>query len=119
MDLSGPNTKLLLQLMSASTLRHRVIGNNLANQNVPGFKRQVVRFEEFVQAELKRRAPNLSRLKPEIVVDYESPSGADGNSVSMEVEVSALRENRLLFELYASILSGQMAMVNSAIHGDR
>ncbi len=119
MDFSGPNTKLLLQLMSASTLRQRVIGNNLANQNVPGFKRQVVRFEEFVQAELRRRAPNLSRLKPEVVFDLESPSGPDGNNVSMEVEVSAMHENRLLFELYASILSGQMSMVSSAIHGDR
>lgn len=119
MDLTGPNTELLLQLMSASTLRQRVIGNNLANQNVPGFKRQVVRFEELVTAELKRRAPNLSALKPEVVFDLESPSGADGNNVSMEVEVSAMHENRFLFELYASILSGQMSMVSSAIHGDR
>ena len=48
-----------------------------------------------------------------------TPSGADGNNVFMEDEISAQRENRLLFELYASMLSGQMNMVNSAIHGDR
>jgi flagellar basal-body rod protein FlgB len=119
MDLSGTNGKLLVQLMSASSLRQKVIGNNIANQNVPGFKRQEVRFEELVQEELDSSAPDLSALKPEVIVDVETPGGADGNNVFLEDEVNELRENRLLFELYASIFSGQMNMIQSAIHGDR
>lgn len=119
MDLAGSNANLLLRLMSASALRQRVIGNNLANQNVPGFKRQDVRFEELVREAVRRGDPRLPDLEPEIVVDLDSPSGADGNNVLMEDEVSAMRENRILFELYASILAGQMNMVSSAIHGDR
>ena len=42
---SGDNG-LLLRLMSAATLRARVLASNLANQNTPGFKRQEVRFED-------------------------------------------------------------------------
>ena len=56
MDISGTNGKLLVQLMSASSLRQKVIGNNIANQNVPGFKRQDVRFEGLVQEELASSA---------------------------------------------------------------
>ena len=46
MDLSGPSSELLLKLMSASTLRSKVIAGNIANQNVPGYKRQEVYFDQ-------------------------------------------------------------------------
>ena len=44
---------------------------------------------------------------------------ADGNSVSMEEELGRMRENRIMYELYTSILRGQMNLIRSAIHGDR
>ena len=44
MDGIGDRGDLLLRLMSASTLRARVLSDNIANQNVPGYKRRIVRF---------------------------------------------------------------------------
>ncbi len=43
-SVNDPND-LLLRLMSASTLRAKVLSENVANQNVPGYKRKIVRTE--------------------------------------------------------------------------
>ena len=35
--------------MAASTLRHEVLSNNIANVNTPNFKRSHVRFEDLLK----------------------------------------------------------------------
>ena len=115
MDIGGHESRLLLKLMSASTLRARVIANNIANQNVPGFKREVVRFEDLLAGDLASERDDLDRVEPRIETDRRTPSSPDGNNVSLEVENTALRENRLLYELYATILQGRTDMVRASI----
>ncbi len=119
MLLEGPSTDTLLRLLSAVQLRARVIGNNVSNQNTPRYKRQVVEFEDLLLQELGRPQPDLRRVEPRIVVDETAAPGADGNTVSMEKELGSMRENRIVYELYTSILRGQMNLVRAAIHGDR
>ncbi len=119
MDISGKNSALLLQLMNASLLRARVLAANLANQNTPGYQRREVRFEEALATELAKSRPNLTRIAPEVRVDETAEAKADGNTVSMEKEVSAGLENRLLFELYASIKKGRSRLTEIAIRSER
>lgn len=116
---TGVQADLLLRLMSAATLRARIIAGNISNQNTPGFKRREVRFEDALMRELGRPGGDPGKIRPEIVVDDDAPMRGDGNTVSPELEVSALRETRLLYELYAGILKGQTDLIRSAIHGDR
>jgi flagellar basal-body rod protein FlgB len=115
---SRTDVSALLRLMSASTLRAKVLAGNVANQNVPGFKRRDVEFESMLQKAMGRQ-DDFGRVTAEVTVDTESPSRPDGNNVVLENEVSAMQENRLLFELYAVILGARMNMLRSAINGDR
>ncbi|MFT5048648.1 MAG: flagellar basal-body rod protein FlgB [Chlamydiales bacterium] len=115
---SRTDVSALLRLMSASTLRAKVLAGNVANQNVPGFKRRDVEFESMLQKAMVRQ-DDFTRVTPQVTVDTESPSRPDGNNVVIEDEVSAMQENRLLFELYAGILSSRMRTMNIAINGDR
>ena len=39
MTTNGYGTDLLSQMLDASSLRHRVIAQNIANVNTPGYKR--------------------------------------------------------------------------------
>jgi len=110
---------LLMRLMSATSLRAKVLAGNVANQNVPGYKRQVVEFENLISQELQRGRPNLDKIEPQIITDTQSPARADGNNVFMEDEVSAMKENRMLYELYASILTNRLSLMRRAIEGDR
>jgi flagellar basal-body rod protein FlgB len=109
--------RLLLRLMSAASLRGRVIANNIANQNVPGFQARVVRFEELLAPQLRNgaSAEALERIEPRVETARATATSPDGNSVDLEGEMAAMRENRLLYELYATILQGRMDMIRSSI----
>ncbi len=131
MDLGGVQHDLLMKLLSASSLRARVIANNISNQNVPGFKRQVVRFEELLAAALPSGAElssgadpasgsdKLLAVEPRIDTDRLTPAGQDGNNVSMELERNAMVENRLLYDTYAQILQTRTDMMRLAIQEGR
>jgi flagellar basal-body rod protein FlgB len=110
---------LLLNLLDASSERARVIANNLANQNTPGFTRRVVRFEDLLaKAFNDRRADPLSVRAME-TPDMTSPRRQDGNNVNPELEANAGRENRLLYEAYTAVLSGRYSRLDQAIIGGR
>lgn len=118
MDIGGEQSKLLLKLMSASALRGRVLASNIANQNTPGYQRQVVRFEELLSESLAKRQDPLL-VEPRVEHDALTPAGPDGNNVNLETEVSAARENQLLFDLYAQIFQSRMSLIQSAIDSSR
>lgn len=119
MESVGDSSELLLRLMSASTLRARVLSDNIANQNVPGYRRQFVRFEELLSAQLQRGARSLDGVQPRVETDVLTPSSPDGNNVSLELENNQLRENWLLYQTYAAILQSKHDMVRSAISEGR
>lgn len=124
MDFGGNESRLLLQLMSACNLRQRVLADNIANESTPGFKRRMVRFEELLGKALDdsadgRRAVDWAAITPRIETDSTPPAGTDGNNVNLELENSALRENRLLYEAYASILETRTRMLEASIREGR
>jgi flagellar basal-body rod protein FlgB len=111
----GPD--LLGRLLAAAELRARVISSNLANQSTPGYTRRVVSFEEELRAALQDGPDpdELAELEPRVLLDEESPARPDGNNVTLELELNALRENRILYETYASMLAGRFRMLEAAI----
>lgn len=121
MDFSSPGSRLLGDLMTAATKRAEVLGQNVANQNTPGYIRKDVVFESELAKAIERgkSLEDLEELELKVVEDDERPARADGNNVSVEEELSLARENRLLFEVYASIRSGRGSMLRNAITGQR
>lgn len=116
MEPVGNQSELLLRLMSASTLRARVLSENIANQNVPGYKRRIVRFEELLAQKLQQPGSrSIDGIAPRIDTDELSPSSPDGNNVSLELESNAMRENWLLYETYAAILQTKNEMLRASI----
>ena len=67
MELRGLNHDLLGRLLSASTLRQRVIADNVANQNTPGYRRQEVAFEELLREAFERGKDDTSQIEARIV----------------------------------------------------
>jgi flagellar basal-body rod protein FlgB len=104
----------MVRLLGACELRARVVSANIANSNTPGYTRHVVRFEELLAKRL-RDGRDVTRVEPELAPDLETPARPDGNNVSLELELNAMRENRLLYEAYSSILRSHFALLESAI----
>lgn len=115
MEILGRETELLFRLLQATSLRAEVIAGNVANQNTPGFVRKTVRFEEELREALLSGRGAEAAVEPKVVQDVASPARPDGNNVTLEVELNAMRENRLLYETYTTILGGHMELLRSSI----
>ena len=114
--MDGPQVQLLGRLMQSSQLRAKVLANNLANANTPGFVRQTVSFEETLQDAITRGSQrDFDRAQPEIVDDLLSPPKPDGNNVTLELEMNSMRENRILYETYAAMLAGHFELMRAAV----
>jgi len=106
---------MLLRLIDATELRAKVLYANIANQNTPGYTRSDVKFEEHLRDAVRKGPSAVQTVEPEIALDTVSPSRPDGNNVTLELELNAMRENRLLYESYASILEGHFNLMRAAI----
>ena len=121
MTIRPKGADMLVRLMSAATTRRDVLANNIASQNLPGYHRQDVEFEKLLFEQMQKGGDvqDLKDVRPEIVTDWDTPVRADGNNVSAEQEASLVTENRIRFELYATILRSQQSLVSQAIIHDR
>ncbi|MCM1193322.1 MAG: flagellar basal body rod protein FlgB [Butyrivibrio sp.] len=101
--------RILDKAADASWLRNEAIGNNIANVDTPGYKRQDVAFESVLEKALghnryqsmdsKVAAAKSKNLSVRTYTDYESYSyRLDGNNVDIENENVTLAENQLKYQ---------------------
>ena len=126
---------ILHRSMSANVVQRSVIANNMANANVPNFKRSVVNF----QSELKR-ALETEKQKPALeltqthplhfsnyrerdyrdvqirrVLDYTSTYNNNGNNVDPEQELMASVENQMAYILMAQSIDFEFGQISSVL----
>ena len=125
---------LLHRAMNVGNLRHSVYADNLANKDVPNFKRTEVNFEatlkkailserykpEFMMA---KSDPNhidswyqmdYRNVRPRRVLDFSTTYLNNGNNVDPEKEFNLLLKNQLRYTLYANAASfeyGQVSLI--------
>jgi flagellar basal-body rod protein FlgB len=119
MNVEANNVDMLVRLMGAATERGRAIANNVANESTPGYKRQVVRFEELLRDAIDSGARDLEDVQPALVTDTLTPAGPDGNNVNLELELNAGRQNRLLYDTYAAMLESHFELLRAGIESGR
>ncbi|MDR0496099.1 MAG: flagellar basal body rod protein FlgB [Treponema sp.] len=123
--------------MSTSSLRQAVIANNLANADVPNFKRTDVNFESELKRaldtekyrpalELRRTHPthiadweprDYRDVKPRRVLDYLTQSDNNGNNVDQEEEFNLLLKNQLRYMLLADMANFEFSQVTMVLRG--
>ena len=128
---------LLHRGMNAASLRETVSANNLANADVPNFKRTDVNFESELKRALntEKYRPaielNLTHpghmpdweprdyqdVKPRRVLDYLSQSDNNGNNVDAEEEFNSILKNQLRYMLLAQMASFEFSQVNMVLRG--
>jgi flagellar basal-body rod protein FlgB len=111
---------LLHRAMDVSTLRYQVSANNLANSEVPNFKRTVVNFESELkraieseknagdsfqmlrsdERHLSSSTPrNYQDVEPRRVLDYATTAKSNGNNVDAETEAMEILKTQLNYQL--------------------
>ena len=109
---------LLQQALNASALRQKVIANNVANANTPGFKRSFVSFEEFLR-DATVAGRDVRKVSPRVIVDGRTTMREDGNNVDIDHEMVLMSANEIHNRALTSQLNERLALKRYVINGGR
>jgi len=127
---------LLQRAMDATSLRYQVSANNLANSEVPNFKRSTVNFESelkraFESEEKARNGFQLTRtdsrhvalnvpydyrnVEPRRVLDYTTTAKANGNNVDAETEANNILQIQMQYRLLTQLTGFEFSQLNTVM----
>ncbi|MGF7185181.1 flagellar basal-body rod protein FlgB [Desulfitispora alkaliphila] len=124
---------LLEKGLEASSLRHQVISNNIANVETPGFKRGAVSFEDELKKQLKNKRKlqpaitnpkhiSLSQsqsVQPQVIRVGNTFMRNDRNNVDIDREMADLTKNTLTYQSMIEQLTRQIGMLRTAVNEGR
>ena len=107
---------VLSKMMEMSTSRQKVIANNIANANTPGYTRRELDFENKLREIIKSGSfDDLQKLKGEVVMDQSGTVKNDGNNVNITNEMNDMSQNGVLFSLMQKAFKSKVGIIKSAI----
>jgi len=125
-SLLNSNSDMAMQKsLDALWLKQKVISDNLANIDTPGFKSRRVIFESVLQNVLKQTSAmngmqeKLSSLHPKVVTDQSTQMRQDGNNVDAEEQNIELAKAQLQYEMAARLVSEDFSRMKYAINEGR
>ena len=122
MLLAGDQTAVLLEKsLGVSSLRYKVIANNLANIDTPGFKKSYVVFEDILRSAMDK-SENFDKtrnIEPKVHRETHSSLRVDGNNVDLEEEMTQLVMNTLNYNFTVQQLNKRLAMLKYVISDGR
>ena len=130
MRLFGPFIEGLRTAIDLYSVRHRVISENLANVETPGYRARDLDFRATLEQAF---TPQPARAggepiaiadlgidaRPQVVIDRSTPIKVDGNSVDVDHEMARLSENAIRITALSRMLARHYEGLKSAIEGGR
>jgi len=128
----GASFERLVGALHAASLRQQVLANNIANADVPNFKRSEVVFEELLAEKLGARPDKKLPLRtflpghmpgrapapqPRVVTDRSTTLNHNGNNVDIDREMALLAANQLRYNLYVQQIDHEIRMLRLGITG--
>ena len=108
----------------ASVIRQELLSNNIANNDTPNYKRKDLKFESFLQKEIKGdddldkkvASANLSKLNGSVYTDRAELSYRyDGNNVDIDVEQGYLAENQIRYYTLLQTMTQEFQRMKSVL----
>jgi len=121
-EIGGATSQLVQLALDAAVQRHKVIANNIANANTPGFKPLTTDFEEHISVAEAQLSSDPDRLLQQ-QVDYLRPLLADGtfivssggDKVQLDIEMKELAENSIRYQALLAGLGKRSSIIGMAI----
>jgi flagellar basal-body rod protein FlgB len=106
-------TTTLHAALTGLSERQRVIADNIANVNTPGFLAGRTDFESALQSELADgQAPTIS---PGTVSRSLEPTNTNGNNVNLDEETVLATETGLRYQLALNALDSKYGLLRTAL----
>lgn len=127
--LDGLVLNVLQKGLDASSMRQKVLSNNVANIDTPNFKRSDVDFQAVLGAAIGEKSGALSMKLTSskhipgvaegdgsgIVTDQTTSLRNDGNNVDVDREMSNVAENGLYYNSLTRAISSQLGLLRMVI----
>lgn len=126
--LDGPVLSVLQKGLDASSMRHQVLSNNVANIDTPNFKRSEVDFQAVFDTALgKSSALPMKLTSPKhiygigegggsgIVMDNTTSLRNDRNNVDVDREMTYVAENGLYYNSLTRAISSQLGLLRMVV----
>lgn len=125
----GKTMDLMYRSMNVELLRRSVIADNLANADIPGFKRSIVNFESQLKKALapkremalsvevpwRKNSIDYRDVTASTELDYTTQADNNGNNVDAEQETMAAMQNQMRYNLMAQAVTSQFQQINYAL----
>lgn len=122
------NNNILLSQKSLDYLweKQRIISENIANNDTPGYKAKTISFEDQLKSNLEQfsNRPDASKndirkailgSNMKIDVSNEESNRLDGNNVNLDVEEVELNRAQLQYQYQIFQINDQFSRIRSAI----
>ncbi len=117
MDIFDKNTELLSKVLDLTSVKSKVIANNIANANTPGFKRLEVTFQKELRKAIES-GNSLDKIR-NVQEKIEFSKNVNGNkdSVDIDKEMVEFFKNSDKHNINLEIISKRFKFLISAIQG--
>lgn len=123
----------LARQLDSAAVTQRVIANNIANVNTPGFKKSYVTFQDELRRALDTGVPSLitanprhlggkvdiDQVKPRVVQEGGTAMLYGQNNVDIDEEMVNLAANSITYDFGVNAISGKMGLLSYVIKGGR
>lgn len=130
------SVELLHRAMDVNSLRYQVSANNIANSEVPNYKRQTVNFESELKRAFESEADKAHKfeltrtdsrhfaleepcdwktVEPRRVTDWTTTADANGNNVDAEYEATVVLKTQMNYRLLAQLQNFEFSQVKLAM----
>lgn len=118
MGIFDRNVDTLSKLIDLTAVRNKVIANNLANVNTPGYKRLEVTFQEELRKAIKsKNTGKINDVSGKIAFSNNGVNGKNGNNIDMDKELVEFFKSSDRHIIGLEILSKKFKSLISAIEG--
>ncbi len=119
-NLFGPTSRNLEKSLDRTSERHGLLSSNLANVNVPNYKRRDVDFGIELEREgIGRRGMEGIQRKAGGASTSKGSLRTDGNNVDIEKEVMAIAETELRYQMLTELTNRYFSGLKSVIKEGR
>jgi flagellar basal-body rod protein FlgB len=114
-NLFSPQLGNIQHAMERTTERQSLLMTNMANVNVPGYKRKDIDFHVALQGHLAEQYKMDIDEKARQDASDQTSLRVDGNNVDMEKEVGSVHETELQFEALTNMTTTYFSDLKSVI----
>ena len=130
------SVELLHRAMDVNSLRYQVSANNIANSEVPNYKRQTVNFESELKRAFESEADKAHKfeltrtdsrhfaleepydwktVEPRRVTDWTTTADSNGNNGDAEYEATVVLKTQMNYRLLAQLQNFEFSQVKLAM----